>query len=244
MASKLLSRYLLSIIHSFIMMLYLFVIVLNMDLLSIFDCRISNESEHGYIVNHQSLSASPFTYYLSIFSMFYFAMDSLIEYFCIATKQQNILNCHRLQLLSLYRWIIILNEFIIYNRSKYLQLLLILIGLSESSTFILCSAHLTTEYLQNTKYLRTACFLTVLLSITTRIILSALLVIGCIYYRCIYWQQLRAIEFGPDLIFDSIHILSFVNIFSANIWWTYSLHCASKKIPITYHEAKPSKKDD
>merc|ERR1712228_858193 len=167
-----------------------------------------------------------------------------------ANKQQKILNFNRLQCLFLYRWIIVLDLFIIYKRCKYLSLTLILIGLSECNTFILCCSHLITEYFQNTHYLKQACLITVFLSHIT-IILSALRVVGCIYYRWIYWiihdgkhmHQIFLDHIFPNLVFESIHILSFVGIFVINVWWTISLNIARKNIPITFHETKLTKKN-
>lgn len=244
-------RFLHTIIYTFIVSIFMIIILLKSiisgwnQILLLFDCNIVNFSSSNYykyplIVNNKSFQLLPYDiiYCLIFVAIFYYIFDFLIEYFYVSKKWENITNCYRLQLLMIYTWVITLNLIVLLIRYKYLNLVLILIGFTEITNLILSFAIITTQYLQNTKYLIFSCWISLILSILTKIIIPILLVSFCLYFRLIYWMM-NDFKYQPknslDNFLDLLHFVSFLGVLIANIWWTINLNESMEKMPQTFH---------
>eukprot|EP01083_Nonionella_stella_P310557 1103901_1 len=200
--------------------------------------------------------------YVAIFSMAYYVFDTIVDYFYLSkqnTKRFESTLFTRLRCLLIYRWVILLNLFISYYRSHYVNMVVVLIGLMECSTLILCVGHILTTHLQNTYYLRKACGISFITSIICKIALPTLLIAYCAHHQLNDWDnefkrkqkmyikrthRLRA-EYYAQLLDNAmvfIHLVSFIGILMANIWWTIHLWEKSKNIAITFSECDANKK--
>lgn len=240
-SNKLIKRYLHSVIYTLIMIISFIIILTKIILTS--DTKIIYQT---LFVNHESIPLFEGIHLIIYLSILYHLFDFIVEYIFIAKTWQNIFNCHRLQLLMIYTWTLTLNLFIVYYRNRYINITILLLILWQLTNITLNIGDFLTQYKQSTIYLVYSCWISFILSISTRIIIPALLVIYCLYNQWIYWIiNDTKIKYKnndlPDLL-DLIHIISFFGIWTCNIWWTFNLYQKSQLIPITTSKPKSDKK--
>lgn len=253
---SMISKYFPVLLHSVMMSLIAILLIIRVALshnayLGLFDCRISTEHSIGF--SCPIPTDISFLHYVVALSIWFGVFDVLNE--VIHCKSR--VNSNRYGLLASYRLITVCNLLIILQRNQFILMAVLMIGLMECTTFMLCLGYFMTEIHQNTRYLRTSCHISFYYSVIGRILMPMLMMMLCVWYRLQYWIEsdrlLRRRGYRPNqqnpmnrelqisLLCGALHIMSCIGIIIANVWWTISLKEQTPSIPISLHQTKIKK---
>ena len=220
--------------------------------LQLFDCATS--SERGMEFKCAESAVSPYFRHILMFSIWFAVFDSLTEYIHSASKKSST----RYSLLLGYRLVTACNMVIVLQRNQFMLIAILVMGLIECTTFMLCLGHFLSEIRQNTWYLRMSCHIAYWYSFIGRILMPMLLMTVCLYHRFSYWIQsdIAMRKYGPrrhrvdreqqlSVLCGALHMISCIGITVANVWWTVTLKEQIRIIPISLygtHDIKDSDK--